>query len=144
MGHHSKGLEKSDTTELHTLCYWGSRDLQDRAGLAPVLPLLPPSAPGHTGNPDEMALCRKRPRLSPAPGKKGPTGLLLHTCWVGRDPGPDQRLHPRVPVTGSTVLPFLTHSTDSVALFPSAVFQVHHLILLALLKSLLWLPHCPT
>ena len=48
MGYGPKGLEESDTTELHTLCCWGSRGVSsDRAGLASVLPLPPSSPSGH-------------------------------------------------------------------------------------------------
>ena len=146
VGYHLKGLEKSDTTELHTLCSWGSRDLSsDCAGLASVLPLLPPSAPGHIRPPHLETPRAGNFTLSPAPGRRAQQACSSTPAGRAGTPAPDQRLHPRVPrhrfYRAAILDPFHRFRSP----FPSAVFQVHCSDpIIPPFKSLLWLPHCPT
>ena len=78
---------KNRTRLSSTACYWGSRNVSS-AGLASVLPLPPSSPSGHVRPaPLRNTLCWK-PHVVTSSRKKAPTGLLLHTCWAGRDPCP--------------------------------------------------------
>ena len=102
-------------------------------------PHLDTSGPPHLETP-----CAGNFTLSPAPGRRAQQACSSTPAGQAGTPGPDQRLHSRVPRHGfyRAAIPDPFHRSHSP--FPPAVFQVHCSDpITPPFKNLLWLPHHP-